>query len=112
MGVNSFVAMVMEHKIFKARTVPFTLRAKVECELDRLARDGVLEKVPFCDWGAPIVAVRGLQSDSQPHRTVPPAEAGGHLSHLVRGAALHDTRPHAHLKPAPSQRRIAQVRHN
>ena len=71
MGVNSFVAMVMKHKIFKAGTVPFTLRAKVECELDRLARDGVLEKVPYCDWGAPIVAVRGLQSDSQPHRTVP-----------------------------------------
>ena len=44
-------------KFFRPRPVPFALRAKVECELDRLAQDGVLVKVPYCDWAAPVVAV-------------------------------------------------------
>ena len=44
-------------KFFKPRTVPFALKERVESELDRLERDGVLEKVPYSGWAAPIVTV-------------------------------------------------------
>ena len=41
----------------KARTVPYALRPKVEKELERLERDGVIEPVQFSEWAAPIVPV-------------------------------------------------------
>ena len=44
-------------KFSKPRTVPFTLKERVKSELDRLERDGVLEKVPYSEWAAPIVTV-------------------------------------------------------
>ena len=44
-------------KFFKPRSVPFALRECVEHELDRLEKDGVLQKIPYSEWGAPIVAV-------------------------------------------------------
>ena len=37
--------------------VPFALRSKVDKELERLESMGVLEKVEFADWAAPIVPV-------------------------------------------------------
>lgn len=40
-----------------ARSVPYALREKVEQELDRLHREGVLEPVEVSEWAAPIVAV-------------------------------------------------------
>ena len=42
---------------FRARTVPFALRQKVEQELERLEQEGVVEPVTFSDWAAPIVPV-------------------------------------------------------
>eukprot|EP00731_Ephydatia_muelleri_P017266 Em0010g364a len=42
---------------FKARTVPYALRKKVEAELDRLEKIGVIEKVQFSAWAAPIVPI-------------------------------------------------------
>ena len=42
---------------YKPRLVPYTLRSKVEAELDRLEGEGVLKKVQSADWGAPIVPV-------------------------------------------------------
>ena len=42
---------------FKARTVPYALRKKVEAELDRLEKVGVIEKVQFSAWAAPIVSI-------------------------------------------------------
>lgn len=42
-------------KYVKARAVPFSLRAKVEEELDRLEAEGT--KVQHSDWATPIVPV-------------------------------------------------------
>ena len=44
-------------KFFKPRPVPLALKAKVESELDRLTKAGVLEKVPYSQWVAPVVVV-------------------------------------------------------
>ena len=41
----------------KARPVPYALRGKVNTEIDRLTREGVIEPVEFADWAAPIVPV-------------------------------------------------------
>jgi len=41
----------------KARTVPYALRAKVDQELERLEKAGVIEPVQFAEWAAPIVPV-------------------------------------------------------
>lgn len=44
-------------RFFKPRTVPYAMKAKVEAELERLQRAGVIEPVEFSDWAAPIVPV-------------------------------------------------------
>ena len=41
----------------KARTVPYALRKKVEQELERLTKEGIIEPIQFADWAAPIVPV-------------------------------------------------------
>ena len=41
----------------KPRTVPFTVKQKVEKELTRLEEAGVIEPVQFSSWAAPIVPV-------------------------------------------------------
>ena len=38
-------------------TVPYSLKAKVEAELNRLLEHGIIEPVHFADWAAPIVPV-------------------------------------------------------
>ena len=44
-------------KFMKARPVPYTLKAKVELELDRLQRENIISPVDFSEWAAPIVPV-------------------------------------------------------
>lgn len=44
-------------RFFKARPVPYSLRAKVEEELTRLQHQGVIKPVTFSDWAASIVPV-------------------------------------------------------
>ena len=41
----------------KARTVPHALKGKIEKELDRLVKQGVIEPICFSEWAAPIVPV-------------------------------------------------------
>lgn len=44
-------------KCLKARPVPYAIKPKVEAELDRLVKSGVLEPVSLSDWTTPIVPV-------------------------------------------------------
>ena len=44
-------------KFHKARSVPFALRGKVEKELERLQKQGIIEPVQFASWAAPIIPV-------------------------------------------------------
>ena len=44
-------------KFFKARSVPYSLREKVETELGTLESTGLISPVQFCDWAASIVPV-------------------------------------------------------
>jgi len=44
-------------KFCKARPVPYALRPKVEAELEKLERDGILSKVDWAEWATPVVPV-------------------------------------------------------
>ena len=44
-------------KFCKARAVPLALQKKVEAASDKLEAQGVIEKVKFLDWEAPIVPI-------------------------------------------------------
>ena len=41
----------------KVRSVPFALKEKIEAELERLQKQGIIEPVQFTEWAAPIVPV-------------------------------------------------------
>ncbi|XP_060771407.1 uncharacterized protein K02A2.6-like [Neoarius graeffei] len=49
-------------KFYKPRPVPYAMRKKVEIELERLTKLGIIEPVKFSKWAAPIVPV--LKPDS------------------------------------------------
>ena len=42
----------------KPRSVPFAMKQKVEEELERLLKEGIIEPVQFSEWATPIVPVR------------------------------------------------------
>lgn len=44
-------------RFFKARPVPYAYRKGVDAELARLEKGGVIEKVQFSEWAAPIVPI-------------------------------------------------------
>ena len=44
-------------RFYRPHNVPYALKGKVENELDRLEKEGVIEKVQSSDWAAPIVLV-------------------------------------------------------
>ena len=44
-------------RFLKARPVPYHLRDRVNDELSRLEREGILERVDSSDWACPIVPI-------------------------------------------------------
>ena len=52
-----FVPPEARPKFFKPRQLSYTLKEKVERELDRLKEEGIIEPVTFSEWAAPIVPV-------------------------------------------------------
>ena len=57
MKVKLLIDSAAKPKFFKPRSVPFTLRDKVETELQRLESLGIISPVKFSKWAAPIVPV-------------------------------------------------------
>eukprot|EP00477_Mikrocytos_mackini_P002012 GAHX01002200.1.p2 GENE.GAHX01002200.1~~GAHX01002200.1.p2 ORF type:complete len:250 (-),score=49.81 GAHX01002200.1:2110-2859(-) len=50
-------------KKIQIRRTPFKFREKVKLELDRLIRDGVIEKCIHSDWASPIIVKKKKNSD-------------------------------------------------
>ena len=57
MKVMLLIDSTAKPKFFKPCSVPFTLRDKVETELQRLESLGIISPVKFSKWAAPIVSV-------------------------------------------------------
>ena len=55
--VDIQIASDAKPKFYKARSVPFMLKEKIEEELDRLVSEKVIEPVKSSKWAAPIVPV-------------------------------------------------------
>ena len=45
----------------RARPVPYALKAKVEAEIDRLEKQGIISKVNYSEWASPIVTVPKIE---------------------------------------------------
>ena len=50
-------------KFYRPRSVPYTMKDKVEQELDHLDKHGIIEPVQFSEWAAPIVPVLKQNGD-------------------------------------------------
>ena len=42
-------------RFYYLRPVPYVWRQKVEAELDRLEQEGIVERIQFSEWAAPVV---------------------------------------------------------
>ena len=56
-----YVDETVPPKFCKACSVAYAMRTKVEKELERLTKEGIIEPVQYAEWAAPIVPV--LKSD-------------------------------------------------
>ena len=55
--VSFHVDLIAKSIFCKAISLPYAYRVKVEEELERLVKTGILKPVEFTDWASPIVAV-------------------------------------------------------
>lgn len=60
--VNGVTAMIhmdpeVQPHFYSTRMVPYTLKAKVDQELERLEHANIIEPMQYSDWTAPIVPV-------------------------------------------------------
>ena len=55
------ITVPAQPRFYKHRNIAYALRERVESELERLEKQGVIEQVKYCEWAAPIVPV--LKSD-------------------------------------------------
>lgn len=53
----------VQPKFFKARPVAYSMKPKIEKELDNLEKQGILSKVDTSEWGTPIVPVVKANGD-------------------------------------------------
>ncbi|XP_041651122.1 uncharacterized protein K02A2.6-like [Cheilinus undulatus] len=44
-------------RFFRPRSVPYAMRAKVDEELDRLLKEGIITPVKYAEWAAPVVPI-------------------------------------------------------
>ncbi len=58
-GVEATITVPLnaQARFHKPRPVPYAIKQRVEEELERLLKDGVISPVKFSDWAAPIVPV-------------------------------------------------------
>ena len=56
-AVKIHMESVVKPMFFKPRPVPFALRSKMEEDLNRLLKEGIIEPVQFSDWATPVVPV-------------------------------------------------------
>jgi hypothetical protein len=42
---------------YRARSVPYSMRSKIEKELERLEREGTIEAVQYSEWATPVVPI-------------------------------------------------------
>ena len=75
-------------KFYRPWSIPYAGRAKVEEELDRLLKDGIITPVKYAEWAAPIVPV--LKPDGSARicgdyrKTVLQARSSPYLLHDLR----------------------------
>ena len=48
---------MLNHVFCNFHSIPFSLKSRVEQELDHLEKSGVIEPIQFSDWAAPIIPV-------------------------------------------------------
>ena len=61
MQVKIDITVPAQPRFYKHRNIAYALRERVESELERLEKQGVIEPVKYSEWAAPIVPV--LKSD-------------------------------------------------
>ena len=80
----------------KARSVSYAMTGKVEKELKRLEKEGIIEPVQFADWAAPIVAVLKADGKSVWREIIHQAQHESGLPAATARRGIKEVRSHQH----------------